>query len=179
MLFPEEHWHRFTGTESFLKSLGFLLIRLISSVHARPRRLSITDLSPEAHQLLEVVRKGEPVLVESEGTDEAILVDLTDYRLLRAAMNAVSERTPPGEGLSEDALPSNVDIQTRYDQVVLNYLAGLISLSRAAELLDCSPVGLRARFERLGLPQRPAPETPDEAHSDVKTVLHWADSDDA
>jgi prevent-host-death family protein len=147
---------------------------------ASSRRLSITDLSPEAHQLLEVVRKGEPVLVESEGTDEAILVDLTDYRLLRAAMNAVSERSLSGEdSLSEDALPSDADAQTRYDQVVLHYLAGHISLSRAAELLGCSPVELRTRFERLGLPQRIAPETPDEARTDAKTALAWMDSDDA
>jgi len=147
---------------------------------APSRRLSITDLSPQAHRLLEIVRKGEPVLVESEGTDEAILVDLTDYRLLRAAMNAVAEHPLSGEaGLSEDALPSDIDVQTRYDQVVLHYLTGHISLSRTAELLDCSPVGLRTRFERLGLPQRLAPETTDEARTDANTALDWANSDDA
>lgn len=126
------------------------------------RRLSITELSPEAHQLLDVVRKGEPILVESEGTDEAVLVDLTDYRLLRAAMYAASEPSLSGEAnLSDHDLPSNADIQTRYNQVVLHYLTGSISLSRAAELLDCSSIGLRTRFEHLGLPQRSAPETPE------------------
>jgi len=147
---------------------------------APTRRLSITDLSPDARQILERVRKGEPVLVASEGTDEAVLLDLIDYRLLRAAMYAVSAPSLPEDAnLSKDVLPSAADAQTRYDYVLLYYLNGRISLSRAAELLDCSPVGLRTRFERLGLPQRRAPSTPEEARSDVKTALDWADSDDA
>lgn len=140
------------------------------------RRISFTDLSPKARQLLKTVQQGDTILLEEEGEDEAVIVDITDYRLLRAAMHAVAQRPgiEPKAGLSEEALSPKSNRQTRYDQILSHYLAGSISLSRAAELLELSPPELRARFERLGLPQRTAPSDVEEARRDTETVLDWS-----
>jgi prevent-host-death family protein len=145
------------------------------------RRLSITDLSPETHEILDDVRQGEPVLVEAGGVDEAVLVDITDYRLLRAAMHAVARRSYPDRntGLSEEALPPARDLQARYNQIILHYLIGSISLSRAAELIGCSPMELRSHFDRLEFPQRMAPPSIEEAQRDAETALNWAKTDDS
>lgn len=141
-------------------------------------RIPVTDLSPKAHQLLEAVKQGEPIFFESDGGDEAVLMDGTDYRLLRATLHAVAQPSEfdSEEGLSESVLPPEPDSQARYDQVIRHYLAGSISLSRAAELLDCSPPALRARFARLGLPQRVAPSNDEEARRDIETALRWSDA---
>lgn len=145
------------------------------------RRIARTDLSPDAHWLLEAVKQGEPVLVELEEGDEAVLIDSTDYRLLRATLSAVTQanRLDSDAGLSESSLPSEPSSQGRYDRVIRHYLAGAISLSRAAELLDCSPSSLRSRFSRLGLPLRTAPSTSEEAQRDVETALQWTDESDS
>ena len=144
-------------------------------------RISFTDLSSKTRQLLESVREGEPVFLEEGGEDEAVVVDITDYRLLRATMHAVARMShvAPNVGLTEEALPPAHDVQARYNQIVLHYLSGSISLSRAAELLDSSPMDLRRRFERLGLPQRSAPSSVEEAQKDSKTALDWAETDDS
>lgn len=141
------------------------------------RRISFTDLSPKARQLLETVRQGDTVLLEEEGEDEAVIVDITDYRLLRAAMHAVARRpvAVPEAGLSEEALSPESDQQARYDQILAHYLVGSISLSRAAELLKLSPSELRTRFERLGLPQRTAPSDAEEMRRDAEIALHWSE----
>ena len=141
------------------------------------RRISFTDLSPKARQLLESVREGEPVLLEEGDEDEAVIVDITDYRLLRAAMHAAARRweLDSGSGLSDDDLAS--DSQAQYDQILTHYLVGSISLGRAAELLGVSPSDLRSRFERLGLPQRTAPSSIEEARRDAETAVEWASGD--
>jgi len=138
------------------------------------RRISVTDLSPKARQLLKSVGEGKPVLLEEGGEDEAVIVDLLDYRLLRAAMHAAARRSDPDfdPGLSEDVLAS--DPQARCDQILAHYLAGSISLGRTAELLGVSPPDLRRRFERLGLPQCMAPSSTEEARRDAETALDWA-----
>lgn len=141
------------------------------------RRIARTELPPDAHRLLEAVKQGEPVLVELEDGDETVLIDGTDYRLLRATLRAVTQapRLDSDNGLSESSLPSEPSSQARYDLVVRHHLAGTISLSRAAELLDCPPSSLRSRFSRLGLPLRTAPSTPEDAERDVETALQWTD----
>lgn len=142
------------------------------------RRISFADLSTKARQLLETVQQGNTVLLEEEGEDEAVIVDITDYRLLRAALHAVARR-PVAEseaGLPEEALSPESDRQARYDQILAHYLAESISLSRAAELLELSPSELRTRFERLGLPQRTAPSDAEEARRDAEVALRWPET---
>jgi len=138
------------------------------------RRISFADLSPKAHQLLKRVREGKPVFLEEGGEDEAVIVDILDYRLLRAAMHAAMRQSDfdPEAGLSEDVLSS--DPQTQCDQILAHYLSGIISLGRASELLGVSPANLRTRFERLDLPRRTAPSSEEEARSDAGTALDWA-----
>ena len=145
------------------------------------RRLSIADLSPETHRVLGDLRDGKPVFVESGGKDEAVLVDITDYRLLRSALYAMAQmlQVDRDMGLSEDALPPAHDAQARYNQIMLHHLSGGISLSRAAELLDCSAMELRTRLDRLGLPQRPAPSSVEEARRDAETALDWVETGDS
>jgi predicted HTH domain antitoxin len=63
-----------------------------------------------------------------------------------------------------------VDPQARYDLVLAHYLAGAISLARAAELLDLSWLELRARCLRLDVPLRTAPADLDQARADVEAA---------
>lgn len=55
-----------------------------------------------------------------------------------------------------------------------HYLAGAISLSRAAELLDLSWLDLRTRCLRLDVPLRVGPANLDEAQADIEVAEAWA-----
>ena len=141
------------------------------------RNISTGELSPKARQLLEAVRRGETVLVEDEGQPEAALLDIVDYRILRAVMHAYAtpSTVDPEKGLPNRAVVAEPGQQKRYDQVLAHYLEGAISLSRAAELLELAPSALRNRFNRLEVPQRMAPASAEEAKQDVDTSLNWRD----
>jgi hypothetical protein len=64
--------------------------------------------------------------------------------------------------------------QERYDLIMAHYLAGAISLSRAAELLGLAWVDLRARAIRLDVPLRTAPADAAAAQADVEAALNWS-----
>jgi len=140
------------------------------------RNVSSSDLSAEGRQLLDAVRRGETVFVEEEeGRAEAALMDITDYRILRAVMHvlAAGPGIDPDEGLPESELTGDPGEQERYNQVLAHYLGEGISLSRAAELLEMAPNVLRDRFDRLNVPRRIAPSGAEEARRDVQTALNW------
>ena len=143
------------------------------------RNVSPSDLSAEGRQLLDAVRRGETVFFEEEeGEAEAALMDIVDYRILRAVMHALAARPEiaPSEGLPESKLAGEPGDQDRYNQVISHYLGEAISLSRAAELLEMAPSVLRDRFGRLDVPRRIVPSGPEEAKRDVHAALSWPEA---
>lgn len=56
-----------------------------------------------------------------------------------------------------------------------HYLAGAISLSRAAELLGVTWLDLRTRFLRLDVPLRQGPADSAEARAEVEAAAAWVD----
>lgn len=150
------------------------------------RRVRKADLARHAGRVIQAVRKGEPALVESDGEPEVAIIDVVDYRLLRAALRHLGrpvgrDAAPVGPGPAPaeggldrqevDALP---DVQARYDLVLARYLQGDISLARAAELLDMPWIELRTRFRRLDIPVATAPADLAEALQDVEVAMRLA-----
>jgi len=141
------------------------------------RSVASGELSPKARELLGAVQRGETIIFETEGEEEAVLIDAIDYRILRASMHALTSRPDiePKEGLPESKLMGEPRSQERFDQVFAHYLAEAISLSRASELLEMAPSRLRARFDRFEIPRRVAPLGKEEVRSDVQTALNRPD----
>ena len=44
-----------------------------------------TDLARQTRRILEQARRSGPVIVTGHGDEQAVVLDITDYRLLRAA----------------------------------------------------------------------------------------------
>jgi predicted HTH domain antitoxin len=112
-----------------------------------------TELARNTHRVIREVQRGYTVLVENHGQAEAALLDIVDYRIVRAVMvyhNRSPEVSP--EGLNTERLEGLDDSQKVYDLVLAHYLAGAISMGRAAELLDLPVLDLRFRFQRLDVP---------------------------
>lgn len=141
------------------------------------RSVSIAEVSLKARQLLGAVRRGETIIFEAEGEEEAVLIGAIDYRILRAVMHALTSRpdVESKEGLPESKLMGEPRSQERFDQVFAHYLAEAISMSRASELLEMAPSRLRARFDRLEIPRRVALLGKEETRHDVQTALNWPD----
>jgi predicted HTH domain antitoxin len=57
--------------------------------------------------------------------------------------------------------------------VIAHYLAGSVSLSRAAELLDLTWLDLRTRLHRVGLPVHTGPENMDDLRAEMETLKNW------
>ena len=86
------------------------------------------------------------MLVENHGQAEAAILDILDYRILRALASYYTH--PPKinpKGLSIQALQNLEDPQEVYDLVVAYYLAGVVSLARGAELLELHSLELQTR----------------------------------
>lgn len=122
--------------------------------------VSRTELARNTREIVEQVRKGETVVVQSYGEEQVILMDTFDYKLLRAlAQYAV---TP---GAADES--ANLD---DLDGVIRAYLDRRISLGKAARQLGLSRFELLERFDRLGIPLRIGPETLDEAREEVRVA---------
>lgn len=117
------------------------------------QRVRKTELARNTRQVIREVQRGYTVLVESHGQAEAAILDILDYRIVRAFMvyHTRPQQVNP-EGISADLLAGLDDPQQVYDIVLAHYLAGAISLGRAAELLDLPALDLRFRFQRLDVP---------------------------
>ena len=137
-----------------------------------------TDLARRTRQMVDRVRRGDTLIVESYGEEQIVLLDVFDYRIMRAV--AAYHHRPPHpspmsdpdlepKGLAEADL--NSDIQTRYNQVIAAYLDEQISLGRAAMLLGLARYELDERFRRLEIPRRLGAETVAEAQSEVDVAL--------
>ena len=142
--------------------------------------ISKTDLARRTHHVLEQARRGRTMIVESYGEEQVAILDILDYRVLRAvaayhAMPShaapISDRSmiPRGLDLAEiqEAIrATDGDPQAGWNRVLAAYLDADVSLGRAAELLGLSRFELADRFQRLGLPLQIGPATAQEARAE-------------
>jgi prevent-host-death family protein len=140
-----------------------------------------TDLARRTRQVLDRVRRGQTVIVESYGQEEAAIVSILDYRLLRAvsAYRNLPVHTSPmndsslaprglAEGHVEDVQRrAGGDTQAAWNMVIAAYLDGDISLGRAAELLHLSRFEVIESFNKADIPLHLGSATIDEARSEV------------
>jgi hypothetical protein len=137
------------------------------------QRISKTDLARKTRQVLRNVQRGQTTIVESHGQAEAAILDIVDYRILRAAALGAAAAPDAVNGLDAQAVAALADEQERYNLVIGTYLSGAISLARAAELLELPAIDLRFRFVRLGLPVRLGVEIREEIQEDIDTAASW------
>lgn len=137
-----------------------------------------TSLARKTREVLQAVQRGQTVVVEHHGQPEVAIVDIIDYYLLRAAMHyhTHSPAVEEDAGLSDEAVAAQESAQERTTLILAHYLAGVISLSRAAELLQLPWLDLRTRFIRLDIPIRTAPADPDEIASDLQSAADYTAS---
>lgn len=143
------------------------------------QRIPKTDLARNTRSVINAVLRGQPAVVESYGEPEVAIIDIIDYHIIRAAMRyyahlaEIRQKIDVEVGLSNEEIAKLSDLQSRYDRTLAHYLAGSISLSRAAELLGLSWFDLRTRCLRLDIPLRAAPANVSEAQADVKVAEEW------
>lgn len=56
------------------------------------QRVSRTELARNTRRVLSDVQRGRTTLIETHGVPEAALLDIVDYRILRAVMHYYAER---------------------------------------------------------------------------------------
>ena len=116
--------------------------------------ISRTELARNTREIVEQVRKGDTVFVQSYGEDQIVLLDFLDYKILKA--------------LVDYALRETTDLQAAdVSEVMHRYLDEQISLAKASELLGLSRYELMERFDRLNIPLRLGPETLEDAQEEV------------
>lgn len=120
--------------------------------------ISPSDLSQRTREILDRVQEGELAVVASGGEERIVLLDVLDYRVLRAlAFFATGEDAGPGDPLES--------------RVLRDYLDERISLGKAAQLLKVSRFELEASFQRLGIPVRRGPLSIEDAQAEIATAL--------
>ena len=134
------------------------------------QRVSKTDLARSTRQVINNVLRGQTAVVESHGQPEVAIMDIVDYRITRAVMRYFGQQPAISveQGLSDQQVARASDAQERFNQVLAHYLAGAISLGRAAELLELPWLDLRNRFLRLDVPLRTVLTDVHEARLDVE-----------
>lgn len=134
-----------------------------------------TDLARKTRQIIHRVQRGQPAIVENHGQAEVAVIDIYDYRIMRAVMRYYAQPTviDNAKGLTDTEISSISSSQQRYDLVFAHYLAGAISLAHAAELLLLSWLDLRTRCLRLDVPLRTAPADIIEARADIEMAMAW------
>jgi predicted HTH domain antitoxin len=136
-----------------------------------------TDLARNTRRVIRDVQRGQTAVVESHGQPEVAIMDIVDYRIQRAFIYYYTQdpAVSGDDDVSDQAFASISDEQERYNRVLAYYLAELISLGRAAELLELPPFDLRLRFSRLGIPLRLGPRSMEELEEEVRNAELWAD----
>jgi predicted HTH domain antitoxin len=121
--------------------------------------ISQADLTSKTQEIVDRVQRGEVMVVEQSGQEQVVLLDLLDFRLLRAlAQCAVGDRERSQEAEDSDA------------KALRAYLATEFSLGKAAELLGLHRLELQARFHRLGIPLHIGPSTMEDAWAEIKAA---------
>jgi prevent-host-death family protein len=124
--------------------------------------ISQADLARKTQEVVDRVQHGEVTVVESSGHEQVVLLDALVFRLLQA--------------LAQYAIGSAEQRQAADDPeagVLRDYLAGEISLGKAAELLGLSWFELKERFLRLRVPLHLGPATLEEARAEVAAALKF------
>ncbi|NOR82040.1 MAG: hypothetical protein GQ526_00940 [Ardenticatenales bacterium] len=139
------------------------------------RHIRKTDLARNTRQVINAVLRGQTAVVESHGEPEVAIMDIVDYRIMRAVMHYHAQRPEIDvkAGLSDREATAASDPQERFNLVMHHYLAGAISLARAAELLHLPWLDLRTRCLRLDVPLRAAPADLAQAKEDVQVAEAW------
>lgn len=146
--------------------------------------ISETDLTHRARQVVDQARQGRTLIVESHGEEQVAILDVLDYRLLRAVAayhtapphrTPISDETLSPRGLAEEEVEKATadaggDVQAAWNQVIAAYLDGEISLGRAAQLLGLSRFELSERFTRLDIPLHLGPASLEEARSELEAL---------
>ncbi len=123
-----------------------------------------TELARRTRTILQQATEGHIILVHRFGEEQIAMLDIHDYRLLRAVANykarpqaPVAHREEAPAGLDDARVEeawNKQEPQAAWDLVIHAYLDGDISLGRAAQLLGLNRFDQQARFHRLGLPLR-------------------------
>ena len=114
--------------------------------------ISKTDLARRTRQIVDRVRRGDTLVVESYGEEQVVVMDILDYRILRAVATyhslgphhaPVNDPALEPAGLSAEQVEGAVreaggSPQARWNRVIVAYLDGHVSLGRAATLLGLS-----------------------------------------
>jgi prevent-host-death family protein len=116
--------------------------------------ISPSELEHNTREIVDRVRHGELTVVESSGEEQIVLLDATDFRLLRALAGSAA-------GSPE------MDSEAR---VVRDYLDDRISLGKAAEKLGLSRFEIQERFNRLGAPLHLGPASIEEAQAEIAVL---------
>lgn len=134
-----------------------------------------TALARKTRQIIQAVQRGQTVVIENHGQPEAAIIDIIDYRLLRAVLHYHQrpQKIELEAGLSDEAVSASPSPQEQANLVIAHYMAGAISLGRAAELLNLPWLDLRTRFLRLDIPVRTAPADKDEVISDLENAASY------
>ncbi|MBC8503967.1 MAG: type II toxin-antitoxin system prevent-host-death family antitoxin [Anaerolineales bacterium] len=134
-----------------------------------------TDLARKTRQVLQAVQRGQTTIVESHGQPEAAIIDIIDYRILRAILHYYSHRPEvnPDVELSGDSFATIEDPQDQFNLVLAYYLGQVISMGRCAELLDLPYIDLRMRFARLDVPVFVGPQNIEELEAELENVERW------
>ncbi|HEX6902066.1 MAG TPA: hypothetical protein VF789_20280 [Thermoanaerobaculia bacterium] len=120
--------------------------------------ISPSDLSQRTREILDRVHEGELAVVASGGEERIVLLDMLDYRLLRAL--AVCATGGPGDLLEA--------------RVLRDYLDERINLGKAAELLRLSRFELEDSFLRLGIPLRRGARSIEDAQAEIASARRQA-----
>ena len=121
--------------------------------------ISRTDLARNTREIVDQVRKGQTIFVQSYGEDQIVLLDLLDYKILKA--------------LVDYALRETNDLQVGdVNEVMRLYLDEQVSLAKASEMLGLSRYELMEHFERLGIPLRLGPETLEDAQEEIASARY-------
>ena len=143
-------------------------------------QISRTDLARNTRKVIEQARRNGPVMVESYGEEQVAIMDIIDYRLLRAAGSWEPDPSAPHTdpdaipvGLATDEVEKGLEaadgnLQALWNLVIGTYLDTNISLGRAALLLEISPFELQDRLNRLDLPIRLGSRTIEEARLEIE-----------
>lgn len=135
------------------------------------KRVRKTDLARNTRQVIRNAQRGQTILIENHGQAEAAILDILDYRILRAFMayHAHQPAVDP-DGIPDQKLSGLKESQDIFNLVLAYYLGGAISLGRAAELLDLPALDLQARFQRLEVPIQLGPEDAQAALDEIRTA---------
>ena len=133
-----------------------------------------TDLARNTSRIIKGVQRGQTVLIENHGQVEAAIMDIIDYRILRALILYYAH--PPKinpQGLEVQALQNVENPQEKYNLVLAHYLAGVISLGRTAELLELHSLELQTHFVRLDVPLNLGPKDVQDAQAEVDAARNF------